>query len=121
MAIIQGTAKVFRSLFAGEKMAVTISLQGNSASDGFLLAPVGSNYDAELSLATDTGTLAVTLQASPNPAGVVFSQTSMTLSTTPTLVTVHATAQSASRVDTTIQMLDGATVVASFIVNAIKH
>ncbi len=55
-------------------MAVTISLQGNSASDGFLLAPVGSNYDAELSLATDTGTLAVTLQASPNPAGVVFSR-----------------------------------------------
>ena len=102
-------------------MAVTISLQGNSAGDGFVLAPVGSNYDSELSLATDVGTLAATLQASPNPAGLAFSQTSVNLSTTPTLVTVHATAQSASRGDTTIQVLDGANVVASFKVTAIKH
>lgn len=58
-------------------MAVTISLQGNSVGDGFLLAPVGSTYDAEFSLVTDSGTLAATLQASPNPAGLVFSQTSV--------------------------------------------
>jgi Bacterial Ig-like domain (group 3) len=103
-------------------MAVTISLQGNSVGDGFVLAPVGTTYDAELSLATNSGTLAVTLQASPNPAGLVFSPTSATLSTTPTAVTVHATAQSASRGDTTIQVLDGAmAVVASFTVTAIKH
>jgi hypothetical protein len=102
-------------------MAVTISLQGNSVGDGFLLAPVGSTYDAELSLATDAGTLAATLQASPNPAGLVFSQTSVNLSTSPTSVTVHATVQSASRGDTTIQVLDGAVVVASFVVTAIKH
>jgi hypothetical protein len=44
-------------------MAVTISLQGNSVGDGFVLAPVGSTYDAEFSLATDTGTLAATLHA----------------------------------------------------------
>jgi hypothetical protein len=102
-------------------MAVTISLQGNSAGDGFLLAPVGSNYDAELSLVTSSGTLAVTLQASPNPAGLVFSQTSVNLSTTPTSVTVHATAQSASRGDTTIQVFDGTTLVKDFTVTAIKH
>ena len=103
-------------------MAVTISLQDSPVSDGFLLAPVGSTYDAELSLSTDAGTLAVTLQASPNPAGLVFSQTSLTLSTVPTLVTVHATTQSATRGDTTIQVLNGGgTVVASFTVTAIKH
>src|SRR5690242_7859018 len=102
-------------------MAVIISLQGNSAGDGFVLAPVGSNYDAELSLATDAGTLAATLQASPNPAGLVFSQTNINLSTAPLIVTVHATAQSASRGDTTIQVLDGAVVVASFTVTSIKH
>lgn len=102
-------------------MAVVISLGGNSAGDGFLVAPVGSTYDAELSLATNTGTLAVTLQASPNPAGLVFSQTNVNLSTSPTIVTVHATAQSASRGDTTIQVMDGTTVAASFTVTSIKH
>jgi hypothetical protein len=102
-------------------MAVLMSLGGNSAGDGFLVAPVGSNYDAELSLSTDAGTLSVTLQASPDAAGLVFSSTSLSLSTTPTIVTVHATLQSASRGDTTIEVLDGATVVASFAVTSIKH
>lgn len=36
-------------------------------------------------------------------------------------MTVHATAQSATRGDTTIQVLNGAVVVASFTVTAIKH
>src|SRR5438105_2977479 len=102
-------------------MTVTISLQGNSAGDGFVLAPVGSNYSAQLSLATDAGNLAATLQASPNPAGLAFSQTNVNLSTVPLIVNVHATAQSATRGDTTIQVLDGAAVVASFTVTAIKH
>lgn len=102
-------------------MAVLISLGGNSVGDGFLVAPVGSTYDAELSLATDGGTLPVTLQASPNIALLVFSQTNLTLSTTPTVLTVHATLQSTSREDTTIEVLDGATVVASFTVTSISH
>jgi hypothetical protein len=102
-------------------MAVVISLNGNAAGDGFLVAPVGSNYDAQLTLSTDSGTLAATLQASPNAAGLVFSSTNVSLSTTPTVVNVHATLQSASRGDTTIQVLDGMTVVASFTVTSIKH
>lgn len=102
-------------------MAVLMSLAGNSAGDGFLVAPAAGTYPAELSLRTDSGTMSVTLQASPNPAGLVFSQTSVNLSTTPTAVMVHATLQSASRGDTTIQVLDGGSVVASFAVTSIAH
>jgi hypothetical protein len=102
-------------------MAVLMSLGGNSAGDGFFVAPLGTTYDAELTLTTDTGTAAVTLQASPNPAGLVFSTTSLTISTTPTVVNVHSTLQSASRRDTTIQVLEAGTVVANFTVTSIKH
>jgi hypothetical protein len=102
-------------------MAVLISLGGNSAGDGFLVAPVGSTYDAEITVSTDSGTLPVTLQASPNTAGLVFSQTNLTLSTTPTVVNVHATLQSTARGDTTIQVLDGATPGATFTVTSISH
>jgi hypothetical protein len=103
-------------------MAVLISLAGNAAGDGFLVAPLGTTYDAEIALTTDAGTATVTLQASPNPANLVFSPTgSISLSTVPTVVTVHALLQSASRGDTTIQVLEGATVVASFKVTSIKH
>lgn len=102
-------------------MAVSISLAGNSAGDGFLIAPLGATYDAELLLWTDVGTASVTLQASPNPAGLVFSQAALNLSTAPTSVMVHATAQSSARQDTTIQVLDGANVVATFTVTSIKH
>ena len=103
-------------------MAVLMSLGGNSAGDGFLVAPLGSTYDAEISLSTDAGTASVTLQASPNPAGLVFSTVGpITISTTPTIVTVHSTVQSASHGDTTIQVLEGAVVVASFTVTSIKH
>jgi hypothetical protein len=102
-------------------MAVLISLGGNSAGDGFLIAPVGATYDAELAVSTDSGTLPVTLQASPNTAGLVFSQTNLTLSTTPTVVNVHATLQSTARGDTTIQVLDGATPGATFTVTSISH
>jgi hypothetical protein len=80
-----------------------------------------TTYDAEIVLQTDAGNAAVTLQASPDAAGLVFSQTAVNISTAPTIVKVHATAQSASRGDTTIQVLDGAAVVASFTITSIKH
>jgi hypothetical protein len=103
-------------------MAVLMSLAGNTAGDGFLVAPLGSTYDAEIALWTDTGTASVTLQASPNPAGLVFSTAGpISISTVKTFVTVHSTLQSGSRGDTTIQVLEGATVVASFHVTSIKH
>jgi Bacterial Ig-like domain (group 3)/Repulsive guidance molecule (RGM) C-terminus len=103
-------------------MAVLMSLGGNSAGDGFLVAPLGTTYDAEITLKTDTGTATVTLQASPNPANLVFSTTGpISLSTTPKVVTVHALLQSATRGDTTIQVLEGTTVVVSFKITSIKH
>jgi len=103
-------------------MTVLMSLGGNPTGDGFLLAPLGATYDAEIALWTNAGTANVTLQASPNPAGLVFSTMGpIPISPIPTIVTVHSTLQSASRGDTTIQVLEGATVVASFTVTSIKH
>ncbi|MFN0213278.1 MAG: Ig-like domain repeat protein [Saprospiraceae bacterium] len=105
-------------------MAVLISVNGNSASDGFLVAPVGSTYDADIALWTDSGTAIVTLQAAaPNPAGLVFSTAAaINLSTSPTIVQLHATLQSATRGDTTIEVLDTSLiVVASFTVTSILH
>jgi hypothetical protein len=103
-------------------MAVLISVGGKSGGDGFLLAPLDSTYEAEIALSTDAGTASVTLNASPNIAGLVFSTAGpIALSTTPTIVTVHSTMQSTSRQDTTIQVLESAVVVASFTVTSIKH
>jgi hypothetical protein len=103
-------------------MAVFMSLGGNSAGDGFLVVPLGTTYEAEIALWTDAGTATVTLQASPNPANLVFSTAApINISTVPTPVTVHSRKQSASRGDTTIQVLEGLAVVASFKVTSIKH
>lgn len=104
-------------------MAVNISLNGNTSGEGFLLAPLDSTYDADLALWTDAGALAVTLQAMPNTANLVFSTAGpVNLTTAPTLVKVHSMTQSATRGDTIIQVLDGgAVVVASFTVTSLKH
>jgi Big-like domain-containing protein len=102
-------------------MAVLMSLGGNTSGDGFLLAPLGTTYDVQLALWTDAGAASVTLQASPNPAGLVFSQTAINITTNPTIVTVHATLQSGSRGDTTIRVLEGAVIAATFAVTSIKH
>jgi hypothetical protein len=68
-------------------------------------------FPSALSLQTDTGTADVTLRASPDAAGLVFSQTSCALTTAPTQVGVHATTKSLSRDDTAIEVLvDGAVV-----------
>src|SRR5438552_18760505 len=79
-------------------MAVFMSLGGNSAGDGFLLAPYASNYEAEIALWTDAGTTSVTVQPDPahNVAGLVFSTAApISISTVPVIVTVHAMLQSA--------------------------
>ena len=61
------------------------------------------------------GTASVTLQASPNPANLVFSTVGpFSLTTVPTVyATVHSQLQSTSRGDTTIQVLEGMAVAAS--------
>jgi hypothetical protein len=102
-------------------MAVVISLQGNTAGDGFLVAPVGANYEVPLTLSVTSGTLAATLQALPDGAGVSFATTSVSLSTVPTVVMIHATLQSGSRGDTRIRVMDGVNEAGFFIVTSIKH
>jgi|GEM_PF-1141573 len=105
-------------------MAVLISLNDNAAGDGFLLAPLDSTYEATIKLKTDpaTPTATVTLQASPNVAGLVFSTVGpITITPVETIVTVHAMMQSSSRGDTTIQVLEGAVVAASFAVTSIRN
>ena len=107
-------------------MAVLITVGGKSGGDGFLIAPLGSNYEAEISLKTDIGTASVKLQADPahNVANLVFSNTgTIALSTTATIATVHSQLQSAARGDTTIQVVDAGTaaVLASFTVTSITE
>src|ERR1017187_2934492 len=107
-------------------MAVHMSLGGNAAGDGFLIAPLmGATYDAEIALWSDAGPATVALQASPDPAHLVFSTAAprslSTVSTAPKIVTVHSLLQSASRGDTTIQVLEGITVVVNFPVTSIKQ
>jgi len=102
-------------------MAVFMSLGGNDQGDGFLIAPLGSTYNFDLAIWTDAGNAAVTLQAAPNPAGLVFSQVNLNISPVKTVVQVHATVQSSTRGDSTIEVLDGPNVVASFQVTSIKH
>ncbi|MEY2564986.1 MAG: hypothetical protein QOH88_3179 [Verrucomicrobiota bacterium] len=102
-------------------MAVFMSLAGNTSGNGFLLAPLDSTYDAVIELWTDTGPSTVTLQASPNGAGLVFSQTAVNISAAHTVVTVHATLQSAVAGDTTIEVRLGMALATSFVVTSIKH
>lgn len=102
-------------------MSVFLSLGGKSNGDGFLVAPVGATHDGELSIVTDAGALNITLQAMPNAAGLVFSANNLAISTVPTLISVHALMPSVTRGDTTIQVLDGPNVVASYTLTAITH
>lgn len=103
-------------------MAVVVSLQGSSSGEGFLIAPLGAHtFGAVLSLHTDVGTAAVTLRASPDAGAVSFSQTAVSVTTAPTSVIVRATAKSASRADTTIEVLEGASVVWSMPVTCIAN
>jgi hypothetical protein len=106
-------------------MAVLMSVGGNTVSGaGFLVAPQGMSYETEIALWTDVGTASVTLQADPanNVANLVFSNPGpISLTTTPTIVTVHAQHQSNTRGDTIIQVLEGTTVSINFVVTAISH
>jgi hypothetical protein len=103
-------------------MAVNAALQGNRSGEGFLVAPVGARtFPAALSLQTDAGMADVTLRASPDAAGLVFTQTSCTVTTAPTQVEVHATAKSLTRGDTAIEVMEGGTVVGRISVTCIAN
>jgi hypothetical protein len=103
-------------------VAVIVSLQGSTAGEGFLIAPLGARvFDAVLSLHSDSGPASVTLRASAEAGGLVFSETSVAVTTVPTLVRVHATAKSLTRGDTTIEVVEGTTVVWSMAVTCIAN
>jgi hypothetical protein len=63
----------------GGRNGCSCVLAGIAAGDGFLIAPVGPTFPAELLLWTDAGTASVMLQASPKLAGLVFSQAVLNL------------------------------------------
>lgn len=103
-------------------MATLITLQGNNSGEGFLIAPFGDRvFQASLGLRMDSGTASVTIRASPDGAGLVFSQAAIDLTTTEKIVQIHATAQSAARNDTVIEILSGTTVQAAFNITAISN
>lgn len=112
-------------------MAVLISLNDNSAGDGFLLAPLDSTYDAQIKLRTDpaTASTVVTLHSVaasdvtlPGPAGLVFSTLGpVTITPVDTIIAVHAMMQSNSRGDTVIQVREAGIPVANFIITSITN
>jgi von Willebrand factor type A domain-containing protein len=107
-------------------MAILIQVNGNNSGEGFLIAPDGARtFPVSVGLRLEAGDppVTATLQASPaaNVAGLVFSSASVALSTTEQLVDVHATAPSAARNDTVLQVLVGGVLQQSFNLTAIAN
>jgi hypothetical protein len=103
-------------------MTIIVSLQGAITGEGFLIAPLGAHvFDATLSMHSDSGPATVTLRTSPDTAALVFSESSIGVTTTPTLVRVHAFAKSVTRGDMTIEVLEDTTVVWSMPVTCIAN
>lgn len=107
-------------------MAILIQVNGNSSGEGFLIAPDGSRtfpVSVGLRLGAGDPPVTATLQASAaaNVAGLAFSSATVNLSTTEQFVEVHATAPSAARNDTVLQVLVGGVPQASFNLTAISN
>lgn len=104
-------------------MAIQIRVNGNGSGEGFLIAPDGTRtFPVPIGLKTDDGTtVAATLQIAPGGVGVVFSSTAPSISPAETFVDLHATAMSASRNDTVLQVVVGGVVQASFNLTAISN
>jgi hypothetical protein len=71
-------------------MGIVISVNGSVAGDGFLIAPdAGRTFSVPLSLSTDDGsTVSATLDATPNGAGVTLAGGSISISPTPTIISI---------------------------------
>lgn len=104
-------------------MAILIRVNGNNSGEGFLIAPDGTRtFPVSVGLRLDVGApVSATLQASPDGAGLAFSATNVNISTTETFVEIHATAPSASRNDTVLQVVVSGTTEASFDLTAITN
>ncbi|WP_127502071.1 hypothetical protein [Actinoplanes solisilvae] len=103
-------------------MTIVVSLQGATTGEGFLIAPLGAQvFHATLSLHSDADPVSVTLRAAPDAAGLVFSESSVEVTTAPTAVRVHATAKSVTRADTIIEVVEGDAVLWSMPVTCIAN
>ena len=102
-------------------MGIVITVNGSSVGDGFLVAPDGGrNFSVPLNLKTDDGsTVNVTVDAAPNGAGVALPGGSISVGPAGTSIPIFATAASAARRDTVINVHAGAAVT-SFSLTAIS-
>ena len=104
-------------------MTVIVALQGSASGDGFLIAPLGAHvFPARARRCRRTRDGSVTLRGvSRRRPAWCSPRRRAALTTEPTVVDVHATAKSVSRGDTTIEVLEGDTVVWRMAVTCIAN
>ncbi|HEV8037736.1 MAG TPA: hypothetical protein VGP62_02660 [Bryobacteraceae bacterium] len=101
---------------------IVITVNASSAGDGFLIAPDnGINFSVPLNLSTnDHTTVMATIDATPNGAGVALPPGIISIGPAGTVISIFATAASAARGDTVINVHVGA-VTTSFSLTAISN
>lgn len=84
-------------------MAIVVSVNGNSAGGGFLIAPDdGRTFSVPLSLSTNDGTTVnATIDATPNGAGITL-PASLSIRPAAKVIPINATAASNAQDDTII-------------------
>ena len=89
---------------------IVIQVSGSSAGDGFLIAPDnGMTFSAPLNLSTNDGsTVTATIDATPNGAGVTLPVGNISIGPSGVTFPIFATAVSAARGDTVINVHVGA-------------
>jgi len=102
-------------------MGIVIRVNGNSAGDSFLVAPDGGRvFSVSLNLSTDNGsTVNVTVDATPNGAGIVLPVGSVSVGPGGTDFPIHATLVSNTRQDTVINVHSGG--VTTFSLTSIRN
>jgi hypothetical protein len=90
---------------------IVIQVNGSGASDGFLIAPDGDvTFAVPLTLSTNDGTtVSATVDATPNGAGITLPGGTVSIGPSGTTLSIFATAVSAARGDTKINVHVGAT------------
>ena len=101
-------------------MGIVIRVNGNSAGDGFLVAPdSGRVFPVSLNLSTDDGsTVNVTVDATPNGAGIVLPGGNVSVGPGGTDIPIQATSVSSTRQDTVINVHSGG--VTTFALTSIR-
>lgn len=104
-------------------MSLLLTLNGSSTLDAFLIAPHNNQvFPSILGLATDDGTTVDDeIQVSAQGAGIVLSQTNITVGSGGSTVSVHAISPSLVRNDTTLNILVGGVLEGSISLTAISN